>query len=302
MELKQLRYFTTVAELGSFSRAATQLSVVQPALSRQISRLEEEFGARLFYRHGRGVKLTPQGEQLLATARQVLDALAATKTAMAEEQGALTGEVIVAFPPSVDMLLGAALALRLNRECPGIRLHVTEGFSGYVAEWLMSGRIDLGVVHEAGVQPNMSVAPLLREPLYLVGQADTALGLDDRLQGQIAVSRLRDVPLITHGPTHGLSRLTERLASDSGLSFRSILQSDAFGSLRQLLRHPGYYSILPIGAVLDEIDAGRVQAWRLVEPEVINTMVLAVSPNRPFSPAVRRVREMLCEEAVKLSL
>lgn len=301
MELKRLRYFTTVAELGSFSRASTQLSVVQPALSRQIARLEEEFGAPLFYRHGRGVKLTPQGQQLFETAKQVLDVLAKAKADMAENMNDISGEVVLAMPPSVDMLLGAPLALRVTHEYPGIKLYMTEGFSGYVAEWLMSGRVDLGVVHEAGAQPNMTVSTLVREPLYLVGQPDPSYGLYPGMGQTISVSRLGELPLITHGPSHGLSRLTERLTATAGVTIQSVMQSDAFGSLRNLLRHRGYYAILPIGTILQETEAKRLTAWKLVEPDVVNTMVLAVSPSRPFTPAARKVRDLLCEEAAKFS-
>lgn len=72
MELKQLRYFLCVADMGSFSRAAVQLSVAQPILSRQIQALEHELNAELFYRNGRGVVLSEAGKLLDGYARAIL--------------------------------------------------------------------------------------------------------------------------------------------------------------------------------------------------------------------------------------
>ena len=72
MDLKQLEYFRHVAELGSFTRAATFLSVVQPALSRQVRQLEIELGQNLFERNGRGVVLTDAGTRLLEHTRGIL--------------------------------------------------------------------------------------------------------------------------------------------------------------------------------------------------------------------------------------
>lgn len=302
MEIKQLKYFHAVARTGSFSQAAVTLSVVQPALSRQISRLEEEMGARLFYRNGRGVELTAAGRRLLDTTDEVLGALASVKSEIAGAQTAITGDVTIAMPPSVDGLIGAEVAMRVAAEFPGIRMHVMEGFSGHVAEWLMAGRIDLGVVHQAGTQPAMAAEVLIREPLHLIGQPDPARGLIESDDPRIPVAALNGLPFISHGANHGLRRLTDRILADAGVTVRTVVEIDAIGSIRKLVRQPGFYAILPIGYLDFEIRQGAVKAWRLTDPEVINVMMLAASPNRPFGAAVRKVREIMMQEALRVQL
>lgn len=299
MEIKQLNYFCEVAAAGSFSRAAVQLSMVQPALSRQISRLEEEVGAKLFYRNGRGVEPTPEGLQLLETARRVLDDLQQVRATIAGTQQEVLGGVSLAMPPSVDGLIGASVVERVRRELPRVRLHVIEGFSGHVAEWLMTGRIDLGVVHQAGAQPSMQAEILFDEPLHLVGRPSAEYGLFAKKGGTYPVPALAKLPLLQHGVNHGLRRLTDRMMAEAGLSLRPDVEVDAVATIRKLLRQGLYYGILPIGYMEYELSKGDVFAWRLVEPGAKNVMTLAISPNRPFTAAVAGVHRIIVSEARK---
>ncbi|OWU84712.1 hypothetical protein ATO6_10230 [Oceanicola sp. 22II-s10i] len=297
MELKQLTYFCEVAAAGSFSKAAVQLSIVQPALSRQISRLEEEVGVKLFYRNGRGVEPTPEGLQLLDTAHRVLGDLQQLQASLAGTQKEVMGRVSLAMPPSVDGLIGAAVVERVRTELPRVQLHISEGFSGHVAEWLMTGRVDLGVVHQAGAQPSMQAEVIIDEPLHLVGRPSEEYGLVAEQGGTFPVSGLARLPLLQHGENHGLRRLTDRMMSEAGLSFKADIEVDAIATIRKLLRVGKYYGVLPVGYMEYELSRGDVFAWRLVEPGAKNVMTLAMSPNRPFTVAVEGVRKIILAEA-----
>lgn len=297
MELKQLSYFCEVAAAGSFSKAAVQLSIVQPALSRQISRLEKEVGAKLFYRNGRGVEPTQEGLQLLETAQRVLGDLQQVQASIAGTQQEVSGRVSLAMPPSVDGLIGASVVDRVRRELPRVQLHVSEGFSGHVAEWLMTGRVDLGVVHQAGAQPSMQAEVIIDEPLHLVGRPSEEFGLVAKEGATFPVSELSRLPLLQHGASHGLRRLTDRMLSEAGQSFKAEIEVDAIATIRKLLRIGAYYGVLPIGYMEYELSRGDVSAWRLVDPGAKNVMCLAMSPNRPFTVAVEGVRKIILSEA-----
>src|SRR5258706_10991089 len=154
MELKQLRYFLSVSELGSFSKAAVQLSVAQPILSRQIRALEHDLNAELFYRNGRGIVLSEAGKLLEAYAREIIQTAGKASFEIMAMKAAPRGRITIAMPPSIGWVLTVPLVLRCRGEFPMIALHVVEGFSGHVTEWLSTGRIDIGVVYNAPRLPS----------------------------------------------------------------------------------------------------------------------------------------------------
>src|SRR4051794_9313430 len=161
MELKQLKYFLCVAELGSFSKAAVQLSVAQPILSRQIRSLEHDLNAELFYRNGRGIVLSEAGKLLETYAREIIGTADRASFEITAMKSAPRGRITIAMPPSIGWVLTVPLVLRCRREFPMIALHVVEGFSGHVTEWLSTGRIDIGVVYNAPRLPALMTEPLL---------------------------------------------------------------------------------------------------------------------------------------------
>ena len=115
IDVRQLRTFLHVAELGSFSRAAERLRIAQPALGRQVRLLEEELQVKLFTRHGRGVILTPPGKVLLDRAAAILRQVERARVDVAAEGDAETGHVVVGLPPTVaDVLAGPLVARNLR--------------------------------------------------------------------------------------------------------------------------------------------------------------------------------------------
>ena len=110
MDIRQLRTFVHVAELGSFSKAADRLHIAQPALSRQIRLLESELKAALFIRHGRGVRLTDAGTLFLDRASGILRQIEQARADVAAEAGDVSGEVSIGVPPSVGIVLTGHLS------------------------------------------------------------------------------------------------------------------------------------------------------------------------------------------------
>ncbi len=191
MELKQLKYFMCVAELGSFSKAAVQLSVAQPILSRQIRSLEHDLGAELFYRNGRGIVLSEAGKLLEAYAREIIQTAGKASFEIMAMKAAPRGRITIAMPPSIGWVLTVPLVLRCRGEFPMIALHVVEGFSGHVTEWLSTGRIDIGVVYNAPRLPSLLTEPLLEEQLVLLGPANDPAGVG---KGPVPAARFEDIP------------------------------------------------------------------------------------------------------------
>ena len=144
MELRHLRYFCSVADAGSFSKAARALYVSQSAISEQVADLEREMGVTLFHRAGRSTLLTAAGEVFLEEARAVL---AASQRAVERAQGAERGEIgtlrIGFFAGGIGANFTKTVR-RFRRQYPGVRLSLVEMTPTQQWQALVEGRIDLG--------------------------------------------------------------------------------------------------------------------------------------------------------------
>ena len=168
MNLKHLQSFVRVAELGSFSKAARVLDIAQPALSRQVRQLETDLRETLLLRNGRGVSLTDAGRRLFDHGVQILQHVSQAREDLGAERGAAVGHVTIGLPPSIGRRLTLPLIEGFRQHLPRARLTIVEGLSANIAEWIASGRADLGLLYNPDAQPELEITPLLREPLCLV--------------------------------------------------------------------------------------------------------------------------------------
>jgi LysR family nitrogen assimilation transcriptional regulator len=147
MELRELRNFTQVARAGSVSRAAAELRLAQPALSRQIKKLEHELGVPLFARHGRGVRLSAAGSKLLERAEAISQLVHETREEIREDRSPARGRFTLGVPPAAGRLLVSPFAERFQQAWPQIMLHMREGVASSLQEWLIDKRLDLALIH-----------------------------------------------------------------------------------------------------------------------------------------------------------
>jgi LysR family transcriptional regulator, nitrogen assimilation regulatory protein len=148
MDLKRLRTFVTVAELGTVTLAASRLRVSQPALSRQIHDLEEEFEIRLFDRVGRRLMLTAFGEQVLDDCRRILGEVGSLRTRLELLRGGGTGVLKVAAPPqTIESVLSQFLP-RYSERFPNVRVMLTEALGHEQLTMLERGEVHLGIRHD----------------------------------------------------------------------------------------------------------------------------------------------------------
>jgi len=127
MDLKQLRYFHEIVRLGSFTRAAENLHIAQPAISVAIRKLETELDLQLFQRHDRKVSLTAEGERLWLHTQRILQAVADARLEMQELKGLSKGEVRVGIPGMMGSYYFPPVLMAFRHRYPHISLPVIEG-------------------------------------------------------------------------------------------------------------------------------------------------------------------------------
>jgi LysR family nitrogen assimilation transcriptional regulator len=257
LETRALRYFQTVAEFGSYSRGAEFLRISQPAVSRQIRKLEEELGHALFKRHGHGVSLTDAGRILLERSQVALRQLEQTK---AEIKGGSStspsGVISFAVPPAAGYFLAPALVARFGAEFPNVFLKIVGGFSGYIHEWLVRGQVDLACAHDPLPQRGFEVVPLIREPVFLVGKAGGAVFR----RNAIGIGDLAELPLVLPSRPNASRRLLDSWVAQKGISLNIKLEVDDHTVIRGLVRQGVGVTLLTQGAFDADLRHGEVEA------------------------------------------
>lgn len=289
IELAQLRLFAEVADLGSLTKAAVMLDTAQPAISRQISILEQQCGGRLFHRTGRGVALTelglrilPRAKALLLEARQLQEDIRANATVPA-------GEVCIGILPSLSLPLIERLYTATRERYPGIHLRVLEGSTGQVDEWLVSGRIDIALLYRYGNAIAKNETPLASVDTYLVGPPK---GILNRAT-TVPFEKLHKLPLILPGAPNALRVLLDQLAKKKGITLTVAIEADSIPLQKQLSATSGCYTLLPVHAVAVEVDAGRLQAAQLASPGIVRTIALGTTTQRPLTAACHEMTRLI---------
>ena len=299
MNLTQLRYFVRVAEMGSFSKAAIELDVAQPALSRQVRLLETDLRVNLLQRTGRGVLLTEPGKRLFEHAVGILQLVARAREDLGANRDEATGRIVVGLPPSMGRMLTLPLVDAFQRDMPKARLAIVEGLSTHITEWIATGRVDLGLVHNPDANPAIETMPVLDEPLCLVGAAKGTRGETPRKPAPLPFAELAKVPLVVPEHTHAIRKLLETQAALAGLKLNIAYEVSSVQSILELVRHGHGHAVLARSAVLASGQPGAFRVQPLVEGALTSRLCMAVSAHKPATPLVRQAMRLLRELVVE---
>lgn len=296
MDIRQLRYFVAIVEQGSFSRAAAQLGIAQPALSLHVRNMEADLRVRLLHRSPRGVAPTEAGAILLRNARIILDQLAVAEEEIRGHESDPAGEVRLGLPGTVSEVMSVPLIVATRQRYPNIKIRIAEAMSGFVLEWMREARIDLAVVYRDVGDHGIETVRLLEEELFFFGPAENPdrPGLPAPGDG-IGFAHAARLPLILPGPDHGLRELLVRQALTVGIELNTVIDIDSYGNIKELVRDGFGYSILPVNAIAREVEAGELRCWRIADPAIRRSVHLAYSVERPMTNAVAAVRALACE-------
>ncbi|WP_417210532.1 LysR family transcriptional regulator [Antarctobacter sp.] len=288
LRFRQLGYFLTLAEYGSISAAANALNMAQPSLSENIAKLERQLEVQLAIRGTRGIQLTEAGTKLVERGTEIMkavDDLVTELRALSEEP---RGPVAVGFPPSLSILLSVPLLETIHSEHKDVRLHVAEAMSGDILDWLANDRIDFGCVYEISDSSPYSFEPLLTEELFLVTAPDNwddEFGPDMVAKNPIKASQLQELPLVLTSPTHGARKLQEKFARAGGFNLNVVAAIDSLPHIVEMVGRASAYSILSHGAVIQQVDKGKIGLVRIVEPTIQRTAYMVRKRSRPVSRA-----------------
>ncbi|NIF84814.1 LysR family transcriptional regulator [Comamonas sp. Tr-654] len=299
MELRQLRYFVRIVELGSMSRAALDLDMVQSALSQQISRLESELSTRLLQRTPRGVIPTEAGQAFFHQAQLTLRH--AQQAIHAAQQARLSGAVSMGLSPTIANVLGLPLMRAMRERYPEVRLHMVSALSGHLTSLLNARQLDLAILFDTQSARRWSVMPLLEEQLFLIQSRQQLVAPQIQHEVPISLEQLQQVPLILPSGSHGLRSSIMASFTSAGFQSQMAMEIDSLTLLMEAVDAGMGATVQPWSAVGMYRDAAERFQWsQIADDSVRRKAALCSLSDDELSPAALAARVVLTDCARQL--
>jgi len=293
MNVRQLRNFLRLADVGNFSATADQVGITQSALSRQIAALEDELGVALFRRRRPGLELTPAGELLKQRAQSLVDQLDGVTAELLSADSKPSGTVGLGAHPDFANLVFPRLVERLAARYPDIHLHLVEAMTHTLEDMLTAGDLDVAIVGSQEPRRNISLEPLCTESVYIISAADHAPNLPDPCSLVDAAT----LPLILSSTRARERTDLERNAAERGVTLNVAYDVDGLSLMKRLASQGLGHLVRPYSAVCEASDAAE---WHLIRLDGIEVArMIAHRGDRAPSPAARAVIDCIRAEVTE---
>lgn len=286
VKLRHLRYFVTVVDAGSFSRAASTIHIAQPALSRQVLELEEIIGVELLHRTARGVRPTVAGEMLYREATTILRQMERLPGIVRSAGGDIEGTVSLGMSSTLASFLAGPFMEACRATFPKIKLRLITADSLQLKSRVDAGQIDLAVLYEDQPTPGYSRHSLFRQRLYLVRREPLDGG-----SAAVAISRLADLPVVLPAHPNVTRILLDRVFADAGIVPNLVGEADVLSSMLSAVQTGMGDTIVPKGD-LSDVPGHDTLVPLPIEPAIFLTAAILTSSEAPLGRAAAFVRNL----------
>lgn len=285
MDLRSLRYFVAVVDHQGFSRAAAQLHVTQPTVSKMIAQLEQSLDLVLLERVGKRFTLTDAGAVVLARGRALLAMHEELNVELADLQQLRRGELRLGVTQQAHQPLAPLLAA-YHRQHPDIELKLFEGGTQSIESDLRNGTLEMGSLLDyagnAHIWQKFDAFPLVRSPLCLLAPADSTW----RGRKSVALRELADSPFIFYGESFALNDIVADACARAGFQPKVSGRSGQWDFVASLVRLGVGIAILP-KLFCDTLPRGQFTVATLAEPALEWKLMLAWRRGAHLSFAAR---------------
>lgn len=305
MELRQLEAFLRVAETKNFSRAAEELSLTQPAVTRQVGALESQLRVKLLDRLGRRVELTPAGRVLQRYATEMLRLAAESQQAVADVREGTAGTLAVGASSTVATYLLPSLLRSFREAHPGIELSVYTGVSSRIVEMVQANTVDIAIVMDFQGRRGIDAMALGNYASVVVVDPAHALarkyGSASSRRNGVPIGDLQGSSLILMQRGTSLRRSVDQLLGEARLQLEISMELDNVEAIKKMIEARLGISLLPQIAVQTEVNSGRLVALPLRDTHAAQRRIVAIHRSDKYlTMAMRTFRSFLGEGVVEL--
>jgi DNA-binding transcriptional LysR family regulator len=291
MDFRQIHYFISLYEEGTVTRAAHRLNIVQPALSMQIGKLEDDIGQRLFERTKQGMVPTAAGRQMYRLFMPIMRDFSNAWSQMRSSEGAIRGHVNIGLIASITEGVLVDVLSEFSSRYPEVEVSVADGYTNVLVERVTNGQLDAAIVNKPRRPLALDLEHILDEEMVLITRPDFETALPDSL----TLSELSALGLALVLPTrgHGLRLNIDNFAESENIELAPKFEIDSLVATVKLVAQAQVATIVPRVAVHRQLSDGSLRAHTITSPRLVRRVVSVSHPRRPLSPAVRLFISML---------
>jgi DNA-binding transcriptional LysR family regulator len=299
MEFRQIHYFISLYEEGTVTGAAHRLNIVQPALSMQIARLEEQIGQQLFERSKRGMVPTAAGREMYRLFLPIMRDFSNAQAQLQSSDGAIRGHVSIGLIASITEGVLADTLAAFSQHYPDISVEVADGYTSTLIDMVAGGQLDAAIVNRPRGPLALDVEHIVDEAMVLV----TGAAHEGDVPPELTLHALADLKLQLVLPTrgHGLRSNIDSFAQNDNIELTPQFEIDSLVTTVKLVEQTQLATIVPYIAVHRQLAAGTLRAHAIVAPRLIRRVVSVSHPRRPLNPATRLFIAMLAQNIVQRS-
>lgn len=293
MEIRQLKYFVSIVNSGSLSRAAQTSFVAQSALSKQISDLENELDTLLLERSRSGIKPTEEGKIFYQYSLAILKQIEDAKLAVKSSSKHIVGNVSLAIPQSISLALALPLSVAAKQTHPGICLNLNEELTGNLIDQLQQGRIDFTILTSNNPLSAFRVWDLAREELCLIAPAAAPV---KHRNGYVTYEYLSNIPLVLSSRDHDhcMRAIVEQSVRANGFSVGEVVSEiNSVTIIKSAVMSGIGYTIFPRSLVAHELANGLMSAYPIGPTGLYRELVLCASKSIPLTNPKRAVIRLI---------
>ncbi|WP_238085097.1 nitrogen assimilation transcriptional regulator NAC [Pseudescherichia vulneris] len=287
MNLRRLKYFVKIVDIGSLTQAAEVLHIAQPALSQQVATLEGEMDQQLLIRTKRGVTPTEAGKILYRHARTILRQCEQAQLAVHNVGQTLRGQVAIGLAPgTAASSITMPLLQAVRNELPDVMVYLHENSGSDLNNKLLGGQLDMAVLYERAPSADIASQPLLKEDLYLVGTRDCpGQSVDLAAVAEMNLFLPRDYSAV-------------RLRVDEAFSLRRLTakiigEIESITTLTAAIASGMGVTVLPESAARSLCSAANGWMARITAPSMSLPLSLNTSAHGSLSPQAQAVKDIL---------
>lgn len=286
INLNKLEIFAAVARAGSFSAAAEQLLMTQPAVSQHVQDLEASLGTRLFVRGRRGVTLTPAGETLHGYTRAIFELVAEAENAITDVEHLAAGQITVGATPGVSVYLLPEAIQEFYSRYPKLTVTVETGITPQIMTDLRAGRLALGLIEgeiDESIDAVVGVQPLqIVDQYVIVGPKHRWWG-----QAQVEIAALGNETFIMRQRNSQTRIWLDGVLQEHGIHPKIGAEFDNVESIKRAVMHGTSITLLPEYAVHNEVEMGRLWVLPIAGEPLQRVLKLVWNRDGYLSPVTK---------------
>jgi len=295
MEWQQLEYFQMLARFQHVTRAARELHVSQPALSRALATLEHELGVQLFDREGRSMHLKRYGHSFLARVDNALEQIALARRELQDLDRSEIDIISLGFVQALGMRLVPELVSAFRALQSNVTFQLRQDTSAVVLNWLRRGEVDLGLCAQTRREEGIGWADLASDELLVEVPPGHALAGTE----SIRLVDIANEPLICLKPGDGLRQITDELCHVAGFSPRIAFEGDDLITVRGLVAAGLGISIVPASSITGHHEATLIH---VSQPRCVRVIGMAWIEDRTLSPATTAFKSFVLDQSAGKAL